>query len=198
MEIKELKIKYKGKLINAIIEVVDGVMVVSPKEEKVDVTKFKDGDIITCGWDDGSKSYNWTGILRGEIEYISDNMLIGDYCSLDCEGEFLDHNSNSDSATWVRYATEEEKKKLFDKLKEEGLEWNPDERKLVRKKWKPIEYEMFYCPILNTTTFGVYADGWNGYNSELELLNKGWAFRTKEECEQFCNKLNKAIEGVKP
>lgn len=194
----EIKIKNQDQLIDATIEVVDGVMIVSPKEEKVDITKFKDGDVITCGWDGSSKRYNWTCILQGEIEYISDNMFIDDYCSLDCEGEFLVHNSGSDSATWVRYATEEEKQKLFDKIVAEGYEWNPDERKLVRKKWKPIKYEMFYCPILNTTTFGVYADGWNGYNSELELLNKGLVFKTKEECEEFCSKLNKAIECVKP
>lgn len=54
----EIKIKDHDQIIDATIEVVDGVMIVSPKEEKVDVTKFKDGDVITCGWDDGSKSYN--------------------------------------------------------------------------------------------------------------------------------------------
>ena len=42
MEIKGLKIKNQDQLIDAIIELVDGVMVVSPKEEKVDITKFKD------------------------------------------------------------------------------------------------------------------------------------------------------------
>jgi hypothetical protein len=97
-----------------------------------------------------------------------------------------------------RYATEEEKQKLFDKIEAEGYEWNPDERKLVRKKWKPIKYEMFYCPILNTTTFGVYATGWEGYNSELELLNKGWIFQTEEECQSFCDKLNQTINQIKP
>lgn len=193
----EIKIKDKNQLIDATIEVVNGVMIVLPKEEKVDITKFKDGDVITCGHHDCG-GFQWTAILQGEIECFSDNMFIGDYCSLDCKGEFLDHNSGSDSATWVRYATEEEKQKLFDKIDAEGYEWNPDERKLVRKKWKPIEYEMFYCPILNTTTFGVYADGWTGYNSKLELLNKGWVFRTKEECEQFCRRLNQAIEEIKP
>jgi hypothetical protein len=125
-------------------------------------------------------------------------MFIADYCGINCDGTYYLKNNDSDSATWVRYATEEETKRLFDKIDAEGYEWNPDERKLVRKKWKPIKYEMFYCPILNATTFGVYADGWSGYNSELELLNKGWVFRTEIECLSFCDKLNQAINQIKP
>lgn len=40
----EIKINNNGEYIPATLEVVDGVMVVSPKEEKVDVSQFKDGD----------------------------------------------------------------------------------------------------------------------------------------------------------
>lgn len=196
----EIKIKDQDKLIDATIEVVDGVMIVSPKEEKVDITKFKDGDVITCGWDDGSESYNWTGILRGEIERISDNMFIYDYCSLDCKGLFLDHNGASDSATWVRYATEEEKKKLFDKLKEEGLEWNADKKELVKLKWKPKIGETYYRPDFLHCEFVCYS-GTTDYNKMVYIkdhINKGWVFQTKEECEEFCNRLNQAINQIKP
>lgn len=198
----EIKIKDKDNLIDATIEVVNGVMIVSPKEEKVDITKFKDGDVITCGWDDGSKSYNWTGILRGEIEYISDNMFIGDYCSLDCEGEFLDHNSGSDAATWVRYANEEEKQKLFDKLKEEGYGFDFEKKELVKLKWKPKCNEAFYFPSYECGYFESDSDVY--LEDEKDLIDedidvvRGWVFRTKEECEQFCSKLNKAIESIKP
>lgn len=194
----EIKIKDHDQLIDATIEVVDGVMIVSPKEEKVDVTKFKDGDVITCGWDDGSKSYNWTGILQGEIEYISDNMFIGDYCSLDLKGEFLDHNSGSDSATWVRYASEEEKNKLFDKLKEEGLEWDANKKELVKLRWKPKKGEICYHPFCDGTIFNPFKTDWEEGTFYFGLLDKGWVFRTKEECEQFCDRLNEAINSVKP
>ncbi len=194
----EIKIKDKDNLIDATIEVVNGVMIVSPKEEKVDITKFKDGDVITCGWDDGSKSYNWTGILRGEIENISDNMFIGDYCSLDCEGEFLDHNSGSDSATWVRYATEEEKKKLFDKLKEEGYKWKPATKELVKVKWKPKLSEEYFYPFFDAFKFVTNTSGWDRETFDFKMLDMGWCFKTKEECVDFCSKLNKAIENIKP
>lgn len=194
----EIKIKDKYKLIDAAIEVVDGVMIVSPKEEKVDITKFKDGDVITCGWDDGSKSYSWTGILRGEIESISDNMFIGDYCSLDCEGEFLDNNSGSDSATWVRYATEAEKKQLFDRLADEGYEFDFEKKKLVKLRWKPKHSEEYHYPFFDVFKFTSSLYVWDGEIFDDAMYDKGWVFRTKEECEQFCKKLNKAIEGIKP
>jgi hypothetical protein len=191
----EIKIKDKDNLIDATIEVVDGVMVVSPKEEKYEP---KDGDVVII-----DSLYPCVGIVRDEYSYgkLDTDRL---YFSV---GYWIDSESielkpfcacNRNTQPNYRPATEEETKRLFDKIDAEGYEWNPDERKLVRKKWKPIKYEMFYCPILNATTFGVYADGWNGYNSELELLNKGWVFQTEIECLSFCDKLNQAINQIKP
>lgn len=197
----KVKIKDKDKLVDATIEVVNGVMIVSPKEEKVDITKFKDGDVITCGHNDCG-GFQWTAILQGEIESIADIMFIGDYCSLDCTGEFLDHNSGSDASTWVRYATEEEKKKLFDKLKEEGYEFDFDKKELVRLMWKPKCNEAFYFPSYECGYFesdsDVYLEDDKDLIDEDIDVVRGWVFRTEEECEQFCKKLNKAIEGVKP
>ena len=31
-----------------------------------------------------------------------------------------------------------------------------------------------------------------------DIYNKGWCFKTKEECEAYCERLNKAIMEVKP
>ena len=192
----EIKIKNQNQLIDATIEVVDGVMIVSPKEEQVDITKFNDGDVITCGWSEGNQSYNWTCILHGEIEYISDNMFIGDYCSLDCKGEFLDRNSGSDSATWVTYATEEEKKKLFDRLAEEGLDWDPQKKELVKLKWEPICGQTVFLPDFKRGFFRTLAVVWLSGESD-SMLQKGMVFNTQEECQVFCDKLNQAISLVR-
>lgn len=125
-------------------------------------------------------------------------MSIDDYCSLDCKGEFLDHNSGSDSATWVRYATEDEKNKLFDKIKEEGYEWDEEKKELVKVKWRPKHGEEYHYPFFNGLSFASSSYIWDGECFDDAMLNKGWIFPTKEECEQFCAKLNKEIECVKP
>ena len=194
----EVKIKTNNEMIDATIEMIDGVMVVSPKKvEEVDITQFKDGDIITCGWNTGDKSYNWISILRGEIERITDNMFIADYCTLNCDGTYSFENGDSDSATYVRYATEEEKKLLLDKLAEEGYEWLADEKKLVKKKWISNEFESFYRPTCTFGRFESYFDEKRSVESNA-YMDKGWIFRTKEECQKFCDKLNNAINSIKP
>lgn len=100
----EIKIKNNNEYIPATLDVVDGVMVVSPKEVKrnIDLSKFKDGDIITCGWNYDSESFSWTCVLRGEIEQIADNMFIADYCVINSYDEHSCEYGDSDSATWVR------------------------------------------------------------------------------------------------
>lgn len=94
--------------------------------------KFKDGDIITCGWNEKSISYSWTCILAEAPEKVIDNYFINDYCSLDCNGGFLPYNSEADSATWVRFATDEEKEKLFKAIKENGYKWNAETKMLEK------------------------------------------------------------------
>ena len=42
----EVKVKLGEEMLDATIEMVDSLMVVSQMEEKVDITKFKDGDVV--------------------------------------------------------------------------------------------------------------------------------------------------------
>lgn len=199
----EVKIKTDNEMVDATIEMVDGVMVVSPIEvEEVDITQFKDGDIIACGWHTGDKSYSWVSILRGEIERITDNLFIKDYCTLNCDGSFYLENGESDSTTYVRYATEEEKKKLFDKLKEEGYEFDFEKKVLVKLKWKPKDHEKVYVAgftFYNENSFCPFEDTVYSGSAQWRAAEKrGWYFQTEEECQEFCNRLNKSISSIKP
>ena len=200
----EIKIKHNNELVDASIEMVDGVMVVSPKEAKIDITQFKDGDIITCGWENEFNSCSWVSILNGSIEEAKDNYFIeerfGIYLAGGSDQEDSWINSYSDSATWVRHATDEEKKLLLDKLKEKGFEWDSEKKELVGIKWKPKEGEVYYYPWFNTHPyiFMPCKSTWYETNSEITALKIGWVFRTKEECEAFCERLNEAIKEVKP
>jgi hypothetical protein len=194
----KVKIKQGNEMLDATIEMVDGVMVVSPKGMKLDVTKFNDGDVITGGSkDDGGLS--WTFILKGEIEHFhGDYKFAEEYVSLDSNGSF-EINSYSDAIKWYRPATEEEKKELFDKLAEEGYEWKAETKELVKLKWEPKEGGLYYAPFLYATIFQPHSRFFTSDSGTcLEQKNVGWCFKTPEECERFCEKLNKKIKEVEP
>ena len=191
----EVKIKQGSEMLDATIEMFDGVMVVSPKE------KFepKDGDVLTCGRDyEGGLS--WTFILKGEIEHFHDDYKFAEeYVSLDSNDSF-EISSYSDAIKWIRLATEEEKKKLFDKLAEEGYEWKPDTKELVKLKWKPKVGEIFYTIAGNTCSnniFFVESYKWVDDSRDNNLYYRRIVFKTKDECQEFCNRLNNAINQVK-
>lgn len=194
----KIVINNNGERIPATLDVVDGVMIVSPKEVKVDISQFEDGDIITCGWNEDNKDYSWTCVLRGEPKRIIDNMFIADYCNVDIYGGYSCEEGYSDSATWVRYATEEEKQKLFDALAKEGKAWDSEKKAVVELKWKPKVGETCFVPYLDFPEFITKQWLWeiNGYSTEY--YNKGWVFRTKEECEAYCKRLNESISNIKP
>ena len=190
----EIKIKDQERLIDATLEVVDGVMIVILKEEMVDISKFKDGDVITCG----HESYHWTCILRGEIERITDNMFIEDYCGINSDGTYYLESADSDSATYVRYATEEEKKALFDKIDQEGFTWDAEKKELVKKKWKPKNGDFFYFPLFSFGFEKFKVESKVFIGGSLSPFDKGWHFKTEEECQAFCDKLNQAINSIEP
>lgn len=86
-----------------------------------------------------------------------------------------------------RLATEEEKQLFFDKMKEKGLRWNAEEKKVEEIKWQPQNGERYFfvnafCEIGSIACLENYID---------ELLGKICnQFRTKELAE-------KAAEAVR-
>lgn len=187
----EVKIKQGSEMLDAIIEMVDGVMVVSPK-----VVKFepKDGDVVTVTTNTGG---NYTcffkGCVNGDVYSYGGlnnlyNMLFG--IGLVCCNKRL---------KTIYPATEEEKKKLFDKQAEEGYEFDFEKKELVKLKWKPKEGEEFWLPLYYTAPveFKPITSLLNKGRDKV-ILDKGWVFKTKEECQEFCYRLNQAIEGIKP
>ena len=178
----EVKIKNNGEMLDATIEMVDGVMVVSPQVDKFEP---KDGDVVAIN--EGSQIF----VCK---EYLRDGGIYAYF------GWDLLSNVIFDEGEWDvdRYATFEEKRKLFDKLKEEGWEWKPDTKELVKLKWKPKLGDDYW--MVDYKFFKFYCAGWTWKNStyEIDAYNNGYVFRTDEECQEFCDKLNQAIEGVKP
>lgn len=190
----KIKININGEYIPATLDVVDGVMIVSPVKDK-DISQFKDGDVVVYHYGEDASTI---AILQGEVDTISKYLFIEDYVSLDSvEGLLLDSNY-TDAATDVRYATEEEKQKLFDALEKEGLTWDAEKKELVKLKWKPKIRETCFAPYFDFPGFITKQWLWeiNGYSTEY--YNRGWCFKTKEECEAYCARLNDVIKEVKP
>ena len=176
----EVKIKQGTNLIEATTEMVDGVMVVSPKEEKFEP---KDGDVVTSGC-----FYEVNSIFKLQSNEIAYKSHISLY-----EGKL--HKDNSFMMKNIRPATEEEKQKLFDKLKEEGYEWDAEKKELVKLKWKPKYKELYFAPFFYNVDF-LFSTCSHIYTEHFSDETR--VFKTEAECQEFCDRLNEAISSVKP
>ena len=186
----EIKIKNNGEMLDATIEVVDGVMVVSPKEVKFEP---KNGDVVTVTTKTGG---NYTCFFKENVigNVYSYGGLNNLYNMLFDDGLVC----VSGKLKTIYPATEEEKKKLFDKLKEEGYEFDFEKKELVKLKWKPSMYDPYYIPFYETCEFIPMGTNWNGRNKDNIRYNKGLCFKIEEECQEFCNRLNSCISSIKP
>lgn len=181
ISIMEVRIKDANGYVDADWTIEDGVMVVSPKK----VFEPKDGDIVSVK--DGSHVFinkEYSGHQHG-YAYIGWNF---DNDMMFYEGDW----------NYSRYATEEEKKKLFDKLADEGWEWNSEKKELVKIKWKPERDDWHYRPMLNTGRMVSHQTRWLNDIIDNSYYDKGWCFKTEAECQAFCDRLNEAIIQVKP
>ena len=85
---------------------------------------FKDGDVLIS--------------VHGKpfiLKKIHDNKICESYCGIRQNGEFVIESHNWTSNYNLRLATEKEKKKLFDVIKDNGYTWN-DETKTLDKLMK--------------------------------------------------------------
>ena len=187
----EVKIKQGANLIEATIEMVDGVMVVSPK---VDKYVPKDGDVVYSGG-----FYDFVFIYK---ENLTAEAYYYVYLCLKDNKIELPDGGHIGYVSQLRPATEEEKKKLFAKLKEEGYEFDFEKKELIKLKWKPKVGDEYYHPSCSITNDGIRFDLAFATNTavsfDMKILKHNLAFKTKEECQEFCNRLNDAINSVKP
>lgn len=89
---------------------------------------FKDGDIV-------AGDVGWIGITKGG----KINSFIPTYCVVKPNDEFEAYFVEKETWQFSRLATEEEKQKLFQAIKDNGYKWNPETKtleKLVEPKFK--------------------------------------------------------------
>lgn len=129
----------------------------------------EDGNV----WLDGNLGLTWSGDLFKPYMVIY--------------GEDAEYERDS-----CRLASEEEIKFFNAKVKE-FEEYKRDAAWVARKG------DTYFTPSFD------YEDGifepvkttWEGKSMEVHTKQRGWTFRTEEECQPLCNKLNEAIKNVK-
>lgn len=94
-----------------------------------------------------------------------------------------------------RHATEEEKQLIFDKMREEGLRWNAEEKRVEKIRWRAKEGEDYWyisseCTVIEDTMkaeetmIGASTiEEWKNYNH----------FRTEEQAEKAAEVVKEAL-----
>ena len=85
---------------------------------------FKDGDVVSIS---KSPKDTWIGIFK---QY--NKTSFESHCSLSTIGDFCSEGFKNHTLIGLRLATEEEKQKLFDAIKDNGYKWNPETKTLEK------------------------------------------------------------------
>ena len=90
-----------------------------------------------------------------------------------------------------RYATEEEKRLLFDKMKKQGLQWNAEEKRVEKIRWRATKGENYF--LLNRTTFEVdhYYECFD--EVDAKLYKYGNYFRNREQAEEAARRVKETL-----
>ena len=89
-----------------------------------------------------------------------------------------------------RLATEDEKQLFFDKMKEQGLRWDAQEKRVVKIKWEPTNGESYFFVNPNCKITSVPFNG-DDFDRELQKLFN--FFRTREQAEKAAEVVKEAL-----
>lgn len=152
----------------------DGVVVFEKAK-----TNFKVGEVITC--DTGEILL----VKVGFGDLLSSFVHVGEDGKLWGAASYI-WNPKYD---W-RLATDEEKQLLFDKMKEKGLQWNAEEKRVEKIRWRAKEGEGYYhLDALFTVQHRIYKD----YFSDREMVKKYNHFRTKDLAKEAAEAVKEAL-----
>ena len=152
--------------------------VVFEKEEKAEVQEFKDGDVLCGIYDDDD-----TILIFKDVNKIGRDYFDSHYNSDGVDDKVCCSKS-------FRYATVEEKQLLFDKMKEQGLKWNAEEKRVEKIRWRAKKYEKYYFFDANLLVRSI-DDTYSTFDNELwDALNY---FRTKEQAEEAAKRVKEVL-----
>ena len=89
-----------------------------------------------------------------------------------------------------RLATEEEKQLLFDKMKEQGLQWNAEEKRVEKIRWRAKDGKE-YCHV--GSQGNIMVDREDGHLVDKNRHEFGNYFRTKEQAEEAAKRMKEVL-----
>lgn len=144
------------------------------KKERGDVQEFKEGDVLHSVYADITLIFE---------KYTTCYSFTSHYSTLNAAG--FDWAVKS-----FRYATEEEKQLLFAKMKEQGLQWNAEKKRVEKIRWRAKKGDRFYC---FDTDFSVL----DGLEEGSKLDDSSWRsynyFRTAEQVKEAIKRMKQEL-----
>lgn len=153
--------------------------VVFEKEEKEEVQEFKDGDVL--------------------CDTLNNVILIFKAMHNHARSSFDSHYNNKgwSNERWniefFHHATEEEKQLLFDKMKEQGLKWNAEEKKVEKARWRAKRGEHYSLLDRITLKADCYIESFD--EIDTKLYDSGNYFRTKEQAEEAAKRVKETLRN---
>lgn len=149
-------------------------VVVFEREEKEGEQEFKDGDVLHSVYDHEVLIFK----KNTDSEYFSSHY----------------NYSGKDNNMWLigafRHATDEEKQLLFDKMEEQGLKWNAEEKRVETIRWRAKGKEIYYYVGCNME---VYTFSPSTSEDEEDDFNSYNYFRIKEHAEEAARRVREAL-----
>lgn len=153
----------------------DGSVIIE-KGEKDEAQEFKDGDVLVLvvnGKRCNAFIYKSTDKRGFHYYYVG-----LDVCN---QISISESPSNRWSNNDLSYSTEEEKQLLFDKMKEQGLKWNAEEKRVEKIRWRAKKDGDYYFIDVDLTVKSL-DDTYSTFDNKLwDAFNY---FRTKEQAEE--------------
>lgn len=143
-----------------------------------EVQEFKDGDVL-CS------AYNGAMVIFKEKEKGGSKYFYSHYNT--------DRSSNKGwNSAAFRHATEKEKQLLFKKMKEQGLKWNADEKRVEKIRWRAEEDREYYSIDVDMKVYKFFEDNEECDNTLYDALNY---FRTKEQAEEAARRVKEVLRN---
>ena len=163
--------------------------------------KFNAGDM--CAIPDGCRATIKDGVIIFEKEFKNGDVLHSIHDGLmliykeSCSSEYFNshfntlhnHNNGWDVHSF-RYATEEEKQLLFAEMKEQGLRWNAEEKRVEKIRWRAKNKESYYFLNINLMEVSVIETN-DSFDKKLwDIFNY---FHTKDQAKEAASRVKETL-----